>query len=269
MKILGILNITEDSFSDGKEYLKPKKAKARCDEMVRSGAHILDISGQSSNPKAVQITPELEWERISPIIEFSKEKGYSISIDTYKPAVIEKSIRAGVEYLNDITAFSSPESLDVLQQYKDSLPKLILMHSHSGASIAEPNSSLHVSTIMDEISKFFEERLNVLDKIGIPREKVIIDPGMGYFLGDDPFLSVTVIQKVPILQKRFGAVLVSVSRKSFIGNLLGNLPPLKRGTGTLISELFLYKQGVDYLRTHDVLQLTQAIRMEQILNNQS
>jgi len=259
MLLFGILNITSDSFSDGGDFLEESKAIEKGNDLINSGANVIDISAQSSNINAIQIEPNLEWERIAnPIAEFRK-KGYKISVDTYKPFVIQKSIEARVDYINNINSFRDDESIEILSQYRASIPELILMYSHNNGDIAEANSKLTTSTLMDSIYKFFENKINQLQKNGIPYDKLIFDPGMGLFLGSDPSLSIEVLKNILEFKKRFGRVLVSVSRKSFIGNILGGIPPRERGAGTLAAEIFLYQKNIDFIRTHDPKQISQAI----------
>lgn len=258
MKILGILNITSDSFSDGGEFLDPISAINKADSLIKEGADILDIGAQSSNINSLPVNHELEWSRLEPIITHCKEKNYPISIDTYTPHVIRKSIEAGVQYINNINSFREDGSVYILQKMQEKLPELILMFSHNNADRANANSHLTISTIMDAIFRFFDHKLEKMQLVGVPEEKLIFDPGMGLFLGTDPMLSVTVIKNISKLKKRYGKVLVSVSRKSFIGKLLGDIPPRERGEGSLLFENYLYSEGVDFIRTHSPRPLVQA-----------
>lgn len=265
MILFGILNVTSDSFSDGGDFLDPVRAEEKGIELIQSGATVIDISAQSSNVNAVQITPELEWSRIEKLIQKFQKSGYKISVDTYKPYVIRKSIEANVNYINNINSFRDKESLEILSEYKNSLPELILMYSHNNGDVAEAKSDLTRHTIMNSIYRFFEVKINQLQKLGIPENKLIFDPGMGLFLGADPMLSIEVLKNISEFKRRFGKVLVSVSRKSFIGNLLGGIPPKERYAGTLALELCLYQQSIDFIRTHDVKQLRDGIKMLEFL----
>lgn len=261
MILFGILNVTSDSFSDGGEFLEPQKAEAKGIDLIESGAAVIDISAQSSNVNAIQIDPKDEWARLENLIARFQSRNYKISVDTYKPYVIQKSIEAGVNFINNINSFRDNESLAILSNYNTSLPDLILMYSHNNGDMAEANSNLTPSTIMDEIYRFFDKKIDVLKKLNIPEEKLIFDPGMGLFLGQEPMLSITVLKNISEFKKRFGRVMVSVSRKSFIGNLLGGIPPKERGAGTLATELYLYEKQIDFIRTHDPKQLSQAIQL--------
>lgn len=261
MILFGILNVTSDSFSDGGEFLDPLLAEKKGIELIKSGAGVIDISAQSSNVNAIQIDPQLEWARLDNLIQKFKTFGYMISVDTYKPFVIQKCIEAKISYLNNINSFRDKESLEILSENKNSIPELILMYSHNNGDYAEANSNLTPKTIMDSIYRFFDNKINELLKMGIPEKKLIFDPGMGLFLGADSLLSLEVLKNIPDFKKRYGKVLVSVSRKSFIGNLLGGIPPKERAAGTLALEIYLYQKQIDFIRTHDVLQLNQAVRI--------
>jgi dihydropteroate synthase len=265
MEIFGILNITNDSFSDGGLYLDSNSAIKQANRLVNDGADIIDMGAQASNLEAIQISPEEEWQRIEPVLAELKKKNYRISIDTFKPEVIEKSILSSVEFINNIKAFTSKEEQEVLKKYIPQLPNLILMFSHNQGSKAELNSKLKILTIIDTISDFFDLRLNELIKIGVPEEKLIIDPGMGFFLGEDPLLSIEVLKNILNLKKRFKKVLVSVSRKSFIGSLLGGLTPKEREIGTLALEIYLAENKIDYIRTHNPKQLKQSLKIREYI----
>jgi dihydropteroate synthase len=259
MKILGILNITEDSFSDGGEYLNLSQSLLKVDSLVSEGADILDIGAQSSNINSKLIPANLEWERIYPVAKYLKEKSIPISVDTYKPEVIQKCLEFGVDYINDITALENPKSKEVIQTYLQKLSNLILMYSHSRSTKAEKNSYLKPETIWDEILFFLDKKRNEMIKLGVSEEKLIFDPGMGLFLGEDPALSFIVLKKISLLKKEFKRVLISVSRKSFLGAVLGGIEPKSRTTASVVAELYAYTQGVDFIRTHSPLPLKQAI----------
>ncbi|MDX1958626.1 MAG: dihydropteroate synthase [Leptospiraceae bacterium] len=268
MKIFGILNRTEDSFSDGGKYISLQSATEKALELFHDGAHVIDIGAQSSNPDAKKISSDEEWSRIQPLIPILKQKKIPISIDTYRKEVIEKSILANVDYINCINSFKEEESLEILSTHSKNLPELILMFSHNEAEVAEKQSYLKTETVISTILKYFDNKINQFLKKNIPLEKLIFDPGMGFFLGEDANLSLKVLKEIDYIQRKLQRVLVSVSRKSFIGNVLGGLPPSGRAAGTLALELYLYDLGIFALRTHEPKQITQGIilrnRMKEI-----
>ncbi|MBV9571058.1 MAG: dihydropteroate synthase [Alphaproteobacteria bacterium] len=261
-KILGIVNITEDSFSDGDRYLAPEAAIAHARELAGDGADIVDLGAASSNPDAKPVAPAMEIARLAPVVEQLRHDGIAVSIDTFAPDVQRWALAQNVEYLNDIQGFPSA---DLYPGLADSDVKLIVMHSVQGRG---PATRINVppETLVDRISAFFEERLAALMKAGIERERLILDPGMGLFLGTDKDASFTVLRGIPELKRAFGLpVLISVSRKSFLRRLTGR-SPLQSGAASLAAELFATLQGADYIRTHEPGPLRDALAVWQILS---
>lgn len=264
-QIVGILNITPDSFSDGGKFLDSNAAISRAEALSNEGADIIELSAQSSNINATQIPDALEWERIFPVLQYCKSKNLKISVDTYKPFVIRKCLENRVDVINNINSFRDELSRNTLKDFSNSLPDLILMFSQNNGDFAEGNSNLNVENVMDAIIVFFERKFEELKKIGIPESKIIVDPGMGLFLSPDPTVSIHVLKNISVLKEKFPRVMVSVSRKSFIGALCDNVKPPERSGGTLACEKFLADRGIDFIRTHDPLQLKQFIRMNLLL----
>jgi dihydropteroate synthase type 2 len=249
MKILGILNITEDSFSDGGRYVTPEAALAHGDGLLKEGADILDIGAASSNPDAKRIAPATEIARLQAVLPAFREKGASLSIDSFEPSVQRWALDQKIDYLNDVHGFAAPSLYPVLAGAK---AKLIVMHAIQGEGAAT-RANLPHTQIFDHAVQFFERRLAALTGAGIARERLILDPGMGFFVGSDPENSLTLLRRLPDLKARFGLpLLVSVSRKSFLRKLVGQSDPLSiavLGAG-LAAELYAAIQGADYLRTH-------------------
>ena len=247
MKIFGIVNITEDSFSDGAKYLAPEAAIAHARKLAGDGADIIDLGAASSNPDAMAVAPEVEIARLAPVVDALKHDGIAISIDSFAPQVQRWALAQGVDYLNDIQGFPDAEMYPALAA---SSAKLIVMHSVQGRG---PATRVHVApeTLMDRILAFFEERIATLMRAGIGPERLVLDPGMGLFLGTDKDASFTVLRGIPQLKKTFELpVFISVSRKSFLRRLIGK-PPLESGPASLAAELFAVLQGADCIRTHE------------------
>jgi dihydropteroate synthase len=268
-KILGIVNITSDSFSDGGEYLNPDIAIRHCQNLIAQGADILDLGAQSSNPNANQISEEEEWDRLEPVIRDLRKNHTTdrnrilISIDSYRPIVLRNSLKFGIDFWNDITALKNPDLEKILigaGNPKD-LPNLILMYSHSHSEIARKESHLTKENIILEITDFLIQKKKRFIELGIPEEKLIFDPGMGFFLGSDPQLSLEVLRNLGAIKDTLGKILISVSRKSFLGNLLNIGIPKERNIASLAAELWAYKEGVDYIRTHEPSPLRQSITL--------
>ena len=244
MRIFGILNMTADSFSDGGKYLEPSAAIAHAKALIADGATALDIGAASSNPDAAPVSPDVEIARLSTVLPALK--GISISVDSYAPEVQRWALAQGVDYLNDIQGFPNPEMYPLLAA---SNAKLVVMHSVQQRGQA---TRVHVaaSEIMNRIQAFFEARIAALEAAGIARSRLILDPGMGFFLSSDPQTSFTVLDRLPELKARFALpILISVSRKSFLRKVTGR-PPQEVGPASLAAELLALQNGADIIRTH-------------------
>ena len=259
--ILGILNITEDSFSDGAKYLEPAAAIAHGRELVADGATALDLGAASSNPESKGVPPEVETARLTPVV--AALKGTTLSIDSFAPAVQRWALAQNVAYINDIQGF--PDS-SLHPELAASSAKLIVMHS-----VQERGAATRVDvppdTIMARIFSYFDARIAALERAGIARARLILDPGMGFFLGTNPETSFTVLRSLPDLKERFRLpILVSVSRKSFLRRLTGREVQAS-GAVSLAAELFAIRQGADYIRTHAPGALRDALLLERALKS--
>ncbi|HEY8696471.1 MAG TPA: dihydropteroate synthase [Rhizomicrobium sp.] len=261
MKIFGILNITDDSFSDAGKYLAPEAAIAHARAMHKDGAAVIDIGAASSNPDSAGVPPDLEIARLASVVPVLRREGIVVSVDSFSPEVQRWALAQGVNYLNDIQGF--PDA-DMYPSLEASSARLIVMHSVQERGPAR-RAHVPASEIFDRCIAFFEARLAALERAGIARDRLILDPGMGFFLGSDPEASFTMLRRLPELKRAFGLpLLVSVSRKSFLRRLTGRGPG-DAGPASLAAELFAFLQGADYLRTHepgplkDVLTVWQAL----------
>jgi len=253
MKILGILNITTDSFSDGGKYLAPLDALAHADRLLGEGADILDIGAASSHPDSSPVPPEAEIARLAAIVPALHDLGASLSIDSFSTPVQRWALEQGVDYLNDIHGFADPALYPDLAA---SSAKLIVMHMVQPEGAAT-RIDVPPDQILDRIVTFFEQRLNLLVAAGIAQDRLILDPGMGFFLGTDPQTSLTVLGRLPELADAFGLpLLVSVSRKSFLKAL-----SREGEDATLAAEMFAVRQGAAYIRTHAPLALQEGLKL--------
>ncbi len=261
-KIFGIVNITTDSFSDGGLYLEADKAIEHALQLVEDGADVIDLGAASSNPDTSEISVEEEIQRLQPVIKALKGKGVSISVDTFKPEVQRFCIEQGVDYINDIQGFPYPEFYPVLAK---SDCKLVLMHSVQRLGVAtkvETNSE----EVFESMMQFFNERITALVEAGVSKEKIILDPGMGFFLGSNPETSILVLKRFTKIQEVFNLpLMIAVSRKSFLGKITGT-DVKSRLSPTLAAEMYAYKKGADYLRTHDVKSLYDALNIFKALD---
>ncbi|MFQ5973214.1 MAG: dihydropteroate synthase [Alphaproteobacteria bacterium] len=254
-KIVGIVNITADSFSDGGLYRDPEKAIQHALQLRADGADVIDLGAASSHPDAEDVPAREEIERLEPVIDELKRRGLTLSVDSYHPETQLYALQHGAAYLNDIHGFVHRE---IYKELGRSGCRLIVMHAIQGAGRATRETS-DPAGIRDRIEGFFAKRMASLCAAGVAREQLIIDPGMGFFLGVDPEVSLTTLRELAWLKRRFGVpVLVSVSRKSFLRALTGRAVT-EVGAATLAAELYAATQGVDYIRTHDARALRDGL----------
>jgi dihydropteroate synthase type 2 len=263
VKILGILNITQDSFSDGGKYLEPAAAMAHANNLLAEGADILDIGAASSHPDASPVSPEMEIARLQSVVGPLHDIGASLSIDTFSPEVQSWALSQGVDYLNDIHGFAEPALYPDLAA---SSAKLIVMHMVQREGIAT-RADVPADQIFERILSFFEKRLTALTGAGIAPERLILDPGMGFFLSTDPQASLIVLERLPELGQAFGLpLLVSVSRKSFLKALV---PPGSTEDPSTAAEMFAIAKGAEYIRTHAPAPLAEGLKVLESLEETS
>lgn len=254
--IVGVVNVTEDSFSDGGRYLEPRRALEHALGLAASGADIVELGAASSNPDAKPVPPEDEISRLQPLLDDLAARGITISVDSFQTETHHYCARRGdVAIINDVQGFPESESYSDLARGSC---KLVVMHSVAGR--ARPaRAPADSQPVIAGMYRFFDTRLRALESAGIARSRLILDPGMGYFLASNPEPSLVALREIPKLKASLGLpVMVSVSRKSFIGTLTGRAVH-ERGAGSLAAELFAALQGVDYIRTHDAAALKDAI----------
>lgn len=248
--ILGIVNITTDSFSDGGQFLKPDAALAHARQLTKDGAHILDLGAAASNPKAEAVSPETEIARLAPVVA---ALAVPLSIDTFSPAVQEWALDQGVAYLNDIHGFAHPA---LYPRLADSDAKLIVMHAVQQEGRATVDD-IPPETIYQRVVDFFDARLEAFERAKIASSRLILDPGMGMFLSRNPEASYEMLRRIPDLKRAFSLpVLIGVSRKSFLKNAR---PASTLLAATLAAEVFATSLGADYIRTHDVAALAAGL----------
>jgi dihydropteroate synthase type 2 len=261
VRIVGVVNITEDSFSDGGRYLDPEAAIAHARRLRSDGAEVVELGAASSHPDAAAVSADEERRRLTPVLEALAGDGFAISVDTTQPETQRLALAYGAAYLNDVRGFPDPNVYEALAA---SDCRLIVMHSIEGGEIA---TRVHTdpATIGARIDAFFAKRLAALRAAGVAHDRLVVDPGLGFFLGANPEPSVAVLAAIGHLRARLGApVLVSPSRKSFLRALTGR-GIADIGPATLAAELCAARAGVDYIRTHDVRALTDALTVQRAL----
>lgn len=262
-EIFGIVNITEDSFSDGGKYLDPTRALTHARGLLDNGADILDIGPASSHPDAGTVTPAQEIERLSALWPALKQLDAALSVDSFKPETQRWALQNDADWINDINGFCDASLYDELAEAP---ARLVLMHAIQSKGIAT-RAPAPEGDIWTHILRFFEARLEALSKAGIARDRLVLDPGMGFFLGNDPQTSLNVLADLDRLKAAFDLpVMICVSRKSFLRALSG-CSINEAGPVSLAAELHAAQQGVDYIRTHDAKQLSQALGLYRRLDD--
>lgn len=254
-KIMGILNITPDSFYDGNKYLKSEKAIERAREISKF-CDILDIGGESSRPYSDYVSEEEELRRVIPVIKaISNEIKIPISIDTRKSKVAEEAINAGASIINDISALRDDENMVKVAKEYD--VNVVLMHMKGTPKTMQINP--YYKNVIKEIIEFFEERINFAINNGIKKEKIIIDPGIGF--GKRLQDNLEIIKNLWKFKIFDLPILIGVSRKSFIGMLTNNIPPEERLEGTISAVTVSVMNGADIVRVHDPKEIYKALKV--------
>lgn len=246
--IMGILNVTPDSFSDGGKYNQVDAALKHAEQMVHDGADIIDIGGESTRPGYVRISDEEEIERVLPVIEaIANNLDVAISIDTYKSRVAREAIKAGAHIINDI--WGAKADPDMANVAADLQVPIILMHNREG--------NQYESFIRDALNDVYES-IAIVKKAGVKDENIILDPGIGF--GKSVENNLEMMRNLDKLVSLGYPVLLATSRKSTIGHVL-DLPTSERLEGTLATNCFGIQQGCQLVRVHDVKEMTRAAKM--------
>ena len=252
--IMGILNVTPDSFSDGGKYNNPEAAISYSLKMIENGASIIDVGGESTRPGAVPIDPNLEQDRVLPVVKSLSEKGITVSIDTMHASTMDLALKSGAKIVNDVTALKyDKESINVI---KKNSANIILMHMQKTPLTMQDAPSYSNAPI--EIYNFLKDRVDNCISKGINRDMISIDPGIGF--GKSFNHNFEVIKNIMLFHMMGLPLLIGVSRKSFIGSLTNQKNPQNRMVGSVVLNLMSAIKGVNILRVHDVNETSQAIK---------
>ena len=250
--IMGILNVTPDSFSDGGRYPSLDQALERACAMVGEGAAIIDVGGESTRPGAQPVTESEELDRVIPVIErLARDLDCVISIDTMKPAVMRAAASAGAHLANDVNALRAEGAVEAV---RDSGLAACLMHMRGAPQTMQ--DAPHYDDVVEEVAEFLDARVRDCVAAGIPRQRLVIDPGFGFGKGLGHNLSL--FAQLPRLVRTGVPVLVGVSRKSMLGQLL-NLPVERRLNAGLSAAALAVWFGASIIRTHDVQATVEAV----------
>ena len=260
--ILGVLNLTPDSFSDGGKFNSKKKGINHAINLLNNGANLIDVGGESTRPGSKAINEELEWQRINDILKSLLKKEVPISLDTRKSKIMKKGINLGIKLINDVSGLDFDfETLNVLKKYK--VP-FVIQHSQ-GTPENMQKKPKYKNELLD-IYDFFEKKINMLRLKGIKHDKIILDPGIGF--GKNLKHNMSLIRNISIFHSLGFPILVGNSRKRFIKELSGKNDSKFRNGGTIASSIYLMMQGVQILRIHDVNEIIQGLKIfKNIINN--
>lgn len=257
--VMGILNVTPDSFSDGGQFNSLDAAISHAEQMIRDGVDIIDIGAESSRPGAQALSLDEELRRLMPVIYALRDCGKPLSIDTYKPAVMREAILADVDMINDIKGFRSADSINAVV---DGNVGLCIMHMQS--TPAEMQLKPHYANVNEEVIDFLRHRVSECEHVGISRNRICIDPGFGF--GKTQEHNISLFKSIHEYQLELGLpLLAGVSRKSMIGKIIGK-PIERRMAGSLAGALVALAHGAKIVRVHDVAETVDAIKVWQTLN---
>lgn len=254
--VMGILNVTPDSFSDGGKFSSFELACQHADDMVAQGALIIDIGGESTRPGAADVTVEDELARVIPLVEYvAKHHDVWISVDTSKPEVMRQAVNAGAHLINDVRALLEPGALETAAQLN--VP-ICLMHMQ-GAPRSMQTAPEYQDVVAD-VTEFLHERIQACIDAGIPRERLLIDPGFGF--GKTLEHNYELLAKLERFEQFELPILIGLSRKSMIGNLLAR-PTSERLAGSLAGAMIAAQKGAHIIRVHDVPETVDMLKVLQ------
>ena len=258
-KLMGILNVTPDSFSDGGQFFVKEQALRHARSMIDDGADWIDIGGESSGPGSIKTDPDEELSRVIPVIKGIRgESDIWLSIDTWKSKVAKEAVAAGADCINDITALRGDA---VMAHTVSELGcALVLMHSKDDSSRTTVRQ-VEYDNVMHTLRNFFRERLDFAESTGISRESILLDPGMGYFISSRPEYSFEIVRRIPELGELGFPLLFGPSRKSFLAEVSQGSPlgPGERDFPCAAVSSIAVWQGVRVLRMHEVVQGRQIL----------
>lgn len=259
-KIMGIVNVTPDSFSDGGTYsAEVSGAIQHAERLLQQGADILDIGGESTRPHAAYVSPEEEWARVAPILQVLHTWQVPISLDTRRTVIMQRALEQGwVDIINDVQALEDEGAVDLLAQYPTM--GVCLMHMQGLPQTMQDNP--HYQDVVCEVSRYLKQRLAVCEQAGIARERMVLDVGFGF--GKTLEHNVLLMQHLDdLLQECDAPLLVGVSRKRMIGDLTGETVPSERVHGSVAAALAAVARGAQIIRVHDVKATVDAIKVWQ------
>ncbi|EZQ10289.1 dihydropteroate synthase [Acinetobacter sp. Ver3] len=260
--VMGVLNVTPDSFSDGGKHNSVEAALERAKQMIAEGASVIDVGGESTRPGASAVDVQDEVDRVVPVVEALSKLNVVISIDTSQPEVIKKAVKAGAHIWNDVRALTKPHALETAAELD--IP-VIIMHMR-GEPTTMNQLDQYDDITLDVISEL-QTRLDAALNAGIKPENIMIDPGFGF--AKNAHQNLKLLKELYKLNELGYPILSALSRKRFIGEALGGVPAHERAVGSVTGHLLSIQQGVCMVRAHDVKEMVQAIQIWAAMNSVS
>ena len=254
-KVMGIVNVTPDSFSDGGRHASTSAALAHAERLLSEGAHILDVGGESTRPGSPAVPLDEELRRVLPVVREVVKLGVPISVDTYKPEVMRAVLDLGADIVNDIWALQQPGALEVVAAHPRAGVCLMHMHRDPQTMQAAPMEG----DILDEVRAFLLARAEALTSLGADPARIALDPGVGF--GKTVAQNFSLLARQDVFLSTGFAFLTGWSRKSSIGAVTGHQQPLDRVAGSVAAALLAVERGAHVVRVHDVLATVDAIKV--------
>ena len=253
--LMGVLNATPDSFSDGGKFYNNQLAKKQIKKLLNDGANIIDLGGESTRPGSKEIDPKKEWKRIQPKLNNLRKQKCIISLDSRKSLIIKKSLKYNVKLINDVSGLSyDKNTIDILKKFKT---PFVIHHTQGNPEKMQNNPSY--KNVLLDIYDYFEEKLKLIRKKKIKHNNIILDPGVGF--GKNLKHNITLISNISIFHSLGFPIMLGLSRKKFIKDLSGSNDSKERIGGTISSCIYSSLQGVQILRVHDVNEASQALKV--------
>lgn len=256
-RVMGILNVTADSFSDGGRFLAPERAIAHGLAMAADGADLVDVGGESTRPGAEPIALEVELARVMPVLEALVREGVAVSVDTMKPEVMRRAVDAGCAMVNDVNAFRAEGAVAAV-----AASGVGLCAMHMQGTPATMQSGPHYDDVVAEVRDYLAARARALESAGVARDRIAIDPGFGF--GKNFAHNAALLAGIPALAAAGYPVVAGLSRKRMIGEITGR-PAAERVAGSVAAALLAVQNGASIVRVHDVKETVDALKVLQAL----
>ncbi len=258
--LMGILNITPDSFSDGGKFNDKISARKQINKLIVDGAKIIDVGGESTKPGSKEILQTEEWSRVNKVMNYLKSKSFFVSLDTRKSFVMKKALKYKLDLINDVSGLTYDK--DTIKFLNKSKLPFVLNHMKGTTETMQKNPNY--KNVLLDIYDYFEDKLKLIRKNGIKHNQIILDPGIGF--GKNMKHNITLINNISIFHSLGLPLMLGISRKRFIKDISGQNDSKQRIGGTVSSSIFSMLQGVQILRVHDVNEVNQGIKVFKKLN---